>query len=95
MIYQDGQDALAGATHRPPTAVSVVRVTVANLFTDAGEMPPPAAADLFAIMPLVMKQFGHLPQPMNVTCDGDEVIIRHPVAAANRTNFPTPPASDN
>ena len=53
-----------------------LRLKIAVLFANEG-LTPPAALDIFQITPLVLKQFGYLPQPMNVICEDDEVVIHY------------------
>jgi len=56
-----------------------MRFKIAALFEFEGKTPPTNAADLFSITPLVLKQFGFLPQPVMVTVEGDEVVIQYPI----------------
>ena len=56
-----------------------LRLKIAVLFANEG-LTPPAAVDIFQITPLVLKQFGHLPQPVNVICEADEVVIQYRAA---------------
>ena len=86
---------MADALPSEPLAITSVRLTVASLFAAAGQPVPLDGADLFTITPLVMKQFGHLPQPLNVTCEGEEVIIRYRVTGAGKANFYTLPPGVN
>jgi Tfp pilus assembly protein PilF len=55
-----------------------MRLKIAALFEFEGKTPPINAADLVSITPLVLKQFGFLPQPVTVTVEGDEVVIQYP-----------------
>ena len=55
-----------------------MRFKIAALFEFEGKTPPTNATDLAAITPLVLKQFGFLPQPVLVTIEGDEVVIQYP-----------------
>ena len=55
-----------------------MRLKIAALFEFEGKMPPPNANDVVSLTPLVLKQFGFLPQPMMVTVEGDEVVIQYP-----------------
>jgi tetratricopeptide (TPR) repeat protein len=55
-----------------------MRLKIAALFEFEGKTPPTNAADLVSITPLVLKQFGFLPQPVMVTVEGDEVVIQYP-----------------
>jgi len=55
-----------------------MRLKIASLFEFEGKTPPTNATDLAAITPLVLKQFGFLPQPVTVTVEGDEVVIQYP-----------------
>jgi tetratricopeptide (TPR) repeat protein len=55
-----------------------MRLKIAALFEFEGKTPPTNAADLVSITPLVLKQFGFLPQPVMVTVEGDEVVIQFP-----------------
>jgi hypothetical protein len=75
--------------------IRIMRIKTAAIFASEGRSPPPGGADIFAIAPLVMKQFGHLPQPINVTCDGDEVVIRHPADGEHVLSYGIPPAGYN
>ncbi len=58
--------------------IRTMRLKIAALFEFEGKTPPTNATDLAAIIPLVLKQFGFLPQPVMVTVEGDEVVIQHP-----------------
>lgn len=42
------------------------------------DLEAPKADDVISLTPLVLKQFGFLPQPMMVTVEGDEVVIQYP-----------------
>lgn len=55
-----------------------MRLKIASLFEFEGKTQPANATDVAAITPLVLKQFGFLPQPVTVTVEGDEVVIRYP-----------------
>jgi tetratricopeptide (TPR) repeat protein len=55
-----------------------MRFKIAALFEFEGKTPPTNATGLAAITPLVLKQFGFLPQPVLVTIEGDEVVIQYP-----------------
>jgi len=55
-----------------------MRLKIAALFEFEGKTAPTNATDLAAITPLVLKQFGFLPQPVLVTVEGDEVVIQYP-----------------
>ena len=55
-----------------------MRLKIAALFELEGKAPPTNATDLVSIIPLVLKQFGFLPQPVMVTVEGDEVVIQYP-----------------
>ena len=54
-----------------------LRIKIADLFAFEGDAPM-QNAELAAIMPLVLKQFGFLPKPIMVQVEGDEVVIQHP-----------------
>ena len=54
-----------------------MRFKIAALFEFEGKTPPTNATGLAAITPLVLKQFGFLPQPVTVTVEGDEVVIQY------------------
>jgi tetratricopeptide (TPR) repeat protein len=58
-----------------------MRLKIAALFEFEGKTPPTNATDLVSITPLVLKQFGFLPQPVMVTVEGDEVVIQYPEEA--------------
>jgi Tfp pilus assembly protein PilF len=60
------------------TRMRILRLKIADLFEFEGETPSSASPDLAAITPLVLKQFGFLPQPLVVHIEGDEVIIQFP-----------------
>jgi tetratricopeptide (TPR) repeat protein len=55
-----------------------LRLKTADLFEFEGTPPSAQSADLAAVTPLVLKQFGFLPQPVTVTVEGDEVVIQYP-----------------
>jgi tetratricopeptide (TPR) repeat protein len=58
--------------------IRTMRLKIAALFEFEGKTAPTNATDLAAITPLVLKQFGFLPQPVMVTVEGDEVVIQYP-----------------
>ena len=58
--------------------IRTMRLKIAALFEFEGKTPPTNATDLVSITPLVLKQFGFLPQPVMVTVEGDEVVIQYP-----------------
>ena len=58
--------------------IRTMRLKIAALFEFEGKTPPTNATDLVSIIPLVLKQFGFLPQPVMVTVEGDEVVIQYP-----------------
>ena len=58
--------------------IRIMRFKIAALFEFEGKTPPTNATGLAAITPLVLKQFGFLPQPVLVTIEGDEVVIQYP-----------------
>jgi tetratricopeptide (TPR) repeat protein len=55
-----------------------MRLKIAALFEFEGKTAPTNATDLVSITPLVLKQFGFLPQSVMVTVEGDEVVIQYP-----------------
>jgi tetratricopeptide (TPR) repeat protein len=55
-----------------------MRLKIAALYEFEGKTPPTNGTDLASITPLVLKQFGFLPQPVMVTVEGDEVVIQYP-----------------
>ena len=57
--------------------IRTIRLKIASLFEFEGKTPPPNA-DVVSLTPLVVKQFGFLPQPVMVTVEGDEVVIQYP-----------------
>lgn len=58
--------------------IRTMRLKIAALYEFEGKIPPTNATDLASITPLVLKQFGFLPQPVLVTVEGDEVVIQYP-----------------
>jgi tetratricopeptide (TPR) repeat protein len=58
--------------------IRTMRLKIAALFEFEGKTPPTNGTDLVSITPLVLKQFGFLPQPVMVTVEGDEVVIQFP-----------------
>ena len=55
-----------------------IRLKIAALFEFEGKTPPPNVNDVVSLIPLVLKQYGFLPQPVVVTVEGDEVVIQYP-----------------
>jgi len=58
-------------------AIQTLRIKFAALFSPQENEAITDVSDIFSITPLVMKKFAHLPQPVYVTLDGDEVIIQY------------------
>ena len=58
--------------------IRTMRLKIAALFEFEGKTHPANATDVVSITPLVLKQFGFLPQPVTVTVEGDEVVIQYP-----------------
>jgi tetratricopeptide (TPR) repeat protein len=58
--------------------IRTMRLKIAVLFEFEGKTPPVNATDVVSIAPLILKQFGFLPQPVTVTVEGDEVVIQYP-----------------
>lgn len=56
----------------------IVRVKLADLFEFEGKPPPDRMPDVMAVTPLVLKQFGFLPQPLGITIEDDEVVLQFP-----------------
>jgi hypothetical protein len=59
--------------------IRTMRLKIAAPYEFEGKTPPTNATDLVSITPLVLKQFGFLPQPVMVTVEGDEVVIQYPI----------------
>lgn len=55
-----------------------IRLKIAALFEFEGITPPANAGDIVFLTPLILKQYGFLPQPIMVTVEGDEVVIQYP-----------------
>ena len=58
-------------------AIQTLRIKIATLFEPQKDEVITEATDIFCITPLVVKKFSHLPQPVYVTLEGDEVIIQY------------------
>lgn len=83
---------IAGRVFPRRPATRTVRIKVDALFAADGSLPPPGGADIFAIAPLVMKQFSQLPQPVNITFKDDEVFIQHPADGEHVLSYGIPPS---
>jgi hypothetical protein len=64
-------------------ANQTLRIKIATIFVHQEEAVTTEIADIFIITPLVIKRFAHLPQPIFVTYEGDEVVIQYRVDTAS------------
>lgn len=55
-----------------------LRLKIADLLESAGLTPPDQSPDLTALTPLVLQQYGFLPQPLTITLEGDDVVLQFP-----------------
>lgn len=55
-----------------------LRLKIADLLDPTGQTPLDRVPDVTELTPLVLKQFGFLPQPLMITVEGDEVVLQFP-----------------
>lgn len=55
-----------------------LRLKIADLLEVEGQTPLDRVPDVTALTPLVLKQYGFLPQPLMITVEGDEVVLQFP-----------------
>jgi hypothetical protein len=60
------------------STMRILRLKIAVLLEVEGQPPPTPAPDVSALTPLVLKQYGFLPQPLMITVEGDEVALQFP-----------------
>ena len=65
------------------SANQTLRIKIATLLAQQEEVVTTEITDIFIITPLVIKRFAHLPQPIFVTYEGDEVVIQYRVDTAS------------
>ena len=58
--------------------MKMLRLKIAELFELEGKSPPVQTPDVTALVPLVLKWYSFLPQPLLVTVEGDEVVLQFP-----------------
>ena len=60
------------------STMRTLRLKIADLLEVEGLPPPTSAPDVTALTPLVLRQYGFLPQPLMITVEGDEVVLQFP-----------------
>ncbi len=55
-----------------------LRLKIAGLYQFEGQIPTHPNPDVVELTPLILKQFGFLPQPLMITIEGDEVVLQFP-----------------
>lgn len=55
-----------------------LRLKISDLYEFEGEPRSPQEPEPLSITPIVLRQFGFLPQPISVTIEGDEVVLQFP-----------------
>ncbi len=55
-----------------------LRLKISDLFEFPGQTPPDLQHNVAALTPLVLQQFGFLPQPLVITVEGEEVLLQFP-----------------
>ena len=63
--------------------MQTIRLKIADLLDPTGQKPLDKVPDVTVLTPLVLQQYGFLPQPLTITVDGDEVVLQFPAESTS------------